>query len=110
MPRGFVPALLALACATGAAPPAPRAPPQTDGGALVDLSGSGLTGARTKVEGCAAHPELADRPPTRTALPPAQVEVQPSPEGVRVVHRLPPACCLRAAITTEVAPPAAFVR
>lgn len=69
-----------------------------------------MTGALVRVEGCAAHPELADQPPTRVLPPPAHLEIQPAAGGVRVIHQVPHACCLRASLTSEVVGATAFVR
>jgi hypothetical protein len=112
MPAGVRNALLlALACATQPSSQrgADRSSP-SDAGPAVSLEGSGLTGPQVRVEGCAAHPELADQPPTRALPPPAHLEVQPTAGGVRVVHQVPHACCLRASVTSEVTGTIASVR
>jgi hypothetical protein len=66
--------------------------------------------ARSEVEGCAAHPETADLPATRTMPSPARVAVRSVVGGIIVTHSLPHACCLKGSVEARLDRNVATVR
>jgi hypothetical protein len=87
-------AALAACTANHTAPPADAPAPQPAAPTRPHAAGE----ARTSFEGCLAAPA---EPATRGAPPAPAVEpgvvVEPAPGGLRVLHRLTHACCLKGA-------------